>query len=38
MRPKEIPILRGVENITTSKDGMHDKLSAVGQSIDPALS
>jgi hypothetical protein len=38
MRPEEIPILRGVENITTAKDRMHDELSAVGQSIDPPLS
>jgi len=36
--PKEFPILRGVENITTSENRMHDELSAVRQSIDPALS
>jgi hypothetical protein len=38
MRPKEIPVLRRVENITASEDRMHDELSAVGQRIDPALS
>jgi len=38
VRPEDIPLLRGIENITTSENRMHDKLSAVGQRIDPALS
>ena len=36
--PEELPILRSVENIPASENCMHDELSAVGQSIDPALS
>jgi hypothetical protein len=36
--PEEFPILRSVENIPPSENRMHDELSAVGQSIDPALS
>jgi hypothetical protein len=38
MRPEDIPVLRGVENITPSENRMHDEFSAVRQSIDPALS
>jgi|GEM_PF-5728316 len=29
--PKEFPVFRRVENVTTSEDRMHDKLSAVRQ-------
>jgi len=38
MRPKDIPVLRGVENIAPSEDCMHNEFSAVRQSVDPALS
>ena len=38
MRPEEIPVLRGVENITPAENCMHDEFSAVRQRIDPALS
>jgi len=38
MRPENLPLGRGIENITTSENGMHDELSAVRQGIDAALS
>src|ERR1043166_3119367 len=36
--PEEIPVLERVENVTTSENRMYDELSAVRQSINPALS
>jgi len=38
MRTKNFPLLRGIENIAPSENGMHDELSAVRQGIDAALS
>ena len=38
VRAEDLPLFRGIENITTSENRMHDELSAVRQSIDPALS
>ena len=37
-RPKDLPLFRGVENITSSENRVYHELSAVRQSIDPALS
>ena len=38
MTSEEVPILRSVEDVATSEDRMRDELSAVRQSVDPALS
>jgi len=38
VRPEDLPFLRGIENVATSENRMHDELPAVRQSINPALS